>query len=139
MKNILVFLVVGVCLVTFLTGCGGEDPVAVASRVAQDWTEQSVSEISEDIGEMVTLNIPVLRSIASSVIESSVRDALDWRLSTPSKIAENRYKVFATVTAQFSVILLGTYTISADYELYIDTKNERVIDATLDLGSFDFQ
>ena len=138
-KKILIFSVVSIFSAISTTGCVSEDLAVVASTVAEDWTKESVSNVSEDIGELVTLNIPLLRSIAASIIKNAIRDVLEWEFSTPSEISENRYEVVARAKAQFSIPLVGTYAVSVDYHLEIDVKNETVIDASIDLGSFSFE
>ena len=51
-------------------------------------------------------------------------------------MAEDRYEVTATAYTDTELSLLGTYEISLDYDLTIDTGNRQVLNADVDVSSF---
>ena len=134
-SRIIIPLILLAVIITSVIGCG-EDPVVVAQEVARDWTNTSVSEISEDIGAFSTGNIPLLKDVAASIVEGAIRDDLTWSYGKPQRLSDDIYLVVATASSDFDIFLIGSYTVSMDYRLEIDTKYKKVLDAPFDIDSF---
>ena len=127
MGSILRYCVCALLLPVFgiaVAACSGADPEQVATEVAQQWTESSIDEVSRLLGEVVTGGTPVLERITESVIGMHIRERVQWSLSTPSKVAEDRYEVVASTRVPIDINLVAlewSSVVSVDLELSIDT------------------
>lgn len=130
-------LVIGVIVI--LVCCAPKDPVAIASKVAEDWAANNVDDVSKNIAGLVINNNPLLQTVVGATIANEINQRIKWEFLYPEKIEENQYVVIATAYAVVELPLLGNYKLSVNYNLEIDTKNKKVMNFTIDAGSFAMQ
>jgi len=116
--------------------CSPVDPAEIASKVAREWTANNIDVVSKGIAGQVVSNNPILETTVAIVISNEIKQRIVWEYSPPNKLDENRYGVVATAFTPVEIPLLGNYKASLNYNLEIDTKEKRVINADIDAGSF---
>lgn len=124
-----------------VVACSGGDPEEVATEVAHQWIDSSVEEVSEILAELLTSGTPVLNQLAGSLIEGQIRERVQWTLSTPSKVAEDRYKIVASarVPIDIDALIKWNSVVSLDFSLSINTAQREVVSWFPDSASFDVQ
>ena len=139
MKTLFRTTLVALGAVLLSPGCGGSDPGDVALQVSRDWANESIKEVSEDIGGALVGEIPVLGRMAASLIEDQIRENITWDFSATVKGPQNQYDVVATAITEAKInvplIVDKTYAVSVDFRLEVDTDVERVTRSRLDVLS----
>ena len=110
-------------------GFSKQDPKATAMEAAREWTRSSIDSVAQMLGLAVTEGTPVLQNAASSLIRNQIKQKVEWTYSEPGNLAEDRYRVIATGSAPLQIGLLThkwKATVSADFELLIDTMEKRL-------------
>lgn len=139
MKKLAILL--SVLITTFLpltSACTSAESIAI--QVAKEWTSDSdtIIAIADEIADLALENIPGVTSLLLPIIKEQVVEGVSWTYSTAVKTGENRYKVTAKSTLTLDLSLLGSYGISVDFPLTVDTVQREVDTWTVDAGSFDF-
>ena len=116
--------------------CAPKDPAVIASKVAEEWTSNNVDGVSRSIANLVTNSNPLVETAIAMAIEKEINQRIAWEYSHPQKLAEERYEVITTAYTEIELPLLGSYRVSLNYNLEIDTKHKQVIDAKMDVSSF---
>ena len=135
-------------LVTPLSSCISEEKEKPKEQyeyfepIAEEWVHDYIDEISEEMGNRVTLNIPGLKDLAGQVIKDGLGDDLQWYIVTVERNTstnENfvRVRLSRTFTIDVDIKipnLSKAYTIELDYILNV--KDDVVKDFDIDLDSF---
>jgi len=141
MTKIIVLLLMAMALAGLWAGCGGgESKEDIATEVAREWVDTSIGLVSEATLELIVGEKPALTQLAGGFIADQVRQNLSWTYSAPKKASEDRYSVTATGVADFKIDILPflgekAYSVSAPFNLDIDTGARTVSDWSLDLLS----
>ncbi len=140
MTRITALLLTSMALVGLWVGCGGgESREDIATEVARGWVNTSIDQVSDATVELIIGENPSLTQLAGGVIAGEIRDNLSWTYSVPKRESEDRYSVTATAVAdlKIDIPLLGdkAYSVSAPFNLEVDTKARTVSDWSLDLLS----
>ena len=140
MTKITVLLLTSMALVGLWAGCGGgESKEDIATGVAREWVNTSTGLVSEATVELIVGEKPALTQLAGGIIADQIRENLSWTYSVPKEESEDRYSVTATAVAdlKIGIPLLGekAYSVSAPFNLEIDTDARAVSDWSLDLLS----
>ena len=141
-KGIVILLVtIFVCIgaIPLLSGCAPKDPADIATKVAEEWTENNIDSVSKSIAGMSSERSVLFEKVVEMAIEKEIKDRLSWEFSTPRKISEDRYEVIVTAYAPIDLAIMGVHKASVNHILTIDTENELVLNAELDPGSFAFK
>ena len=125
-----------IILASIFCRCAPKDQANIASKLAQDWASNNVDSVSKSIASLVVNNNPLLQTVIGTAITKEINQRIAWEYSHPRKLAEERYEVIATAYAVIELPLLGSYKISVNYNLEIDTKNKKIISSNIDAGSF---
>ena len=111
----------------------------MVQRVAMEWTDSAIDDVSTLLADQVIGGNPVLEAIASFAIAGQIRDRTEWRLSEPERLEDGRYTLTATLAAPISVRLLiieRSYEVTAEFFLTIDAQKSEVVEWHLYPGSF---
>ncbi len=140
MTKIAALLLTSITLVGLWAGCGGgESKEDIATAVAKEWVNTSIDLVSDATVELVVGENPALTQLAGGVIADQIRENLSWTYSGPKEESEDRYSVTATAVADLKIglPLLGEkeYSVSAPFNLEIDTAARTVSEWSLDLPS----
>jgi len=132
---------VSILLTAFINiaGCANEDPAEIANKVAMEWAENNVHIVADNIAGLIASDNPLVKAALSMTVSAEIKDRISWEYSVPRRLADDRYEVTATAYTVLEVPVLGTYRISVNYILEIDTANRKVTNASLDPGSFSMQ
>lgn len=129
-----VFLFIAVISVFFC--CAPKDPADIASKVAKEWTSNNVNDVSRGMASLIANSNPLVETAIAMGIGKEINQRIAWEYSQPQKLAEERYQVVTTAYTELELPLLGSYKISVNYNLEVDTKNKQVIGANMDVSSF---
>ena len=140
MTKIAILLLTSMALVGLWAGCGGgESKEDIAAGVAREWADTSIDQVSDDTVKLIIGEKPFLTQLVGGVIADQIRENLSWTYSVPKEEGEDRYSVTATAVAdlRIDIPLLGekAYSVSAPFNLEIDTDARAVSDWSLDLHS----
>jgi len=111
-------------------------------RAVHKWVDENVDELAEQIGPLLTGNLPLLRDVASELIKKGLLAWLDVKILKITTI-ENEHMYSARAELEFPIVaklpLLGEkrYSVSVQYDLIIE--NGEVTDADIDVTSFDWK
>lgn len=137
LKIMMLSLSLAICAWSVI-GCGGPNKEDIALEVAQQWVDASIDRVSGAVVDVVAGEYPALANIATAVVAEQVQKNLVWEYSTPRGESGDRYSLIATATADFEikVPLLDdkAYSISAPFDLVVDTTARSVVDWSLILG-----
>jgi len=138
-KNI-ALLLMAMALAGLWAGCGGgESKEDIATEVAREWVNASIGLVSQATVELIVGEKPALTQLAGGVIADQIRQNLSWTYSAPKEESEDRYSITATAVADFKIDipLLGEreYSVSAPFNLEVDTGSRAVSEWSLDLLS----
>ena len=134
----LITLFVCIVAIPLFSGCT-KDPADIATKVAEEWTENNVDNMSKSIAGLSADRSALFEKIVAMAIEKEIKERLSWEISTPRKLSEDRYEVIVTAYAPVDMAIMGVHRASVDHILTIDTEKELVLDAKLDPNSFDFK
>ena len=91
-------------------------PERIADEVARQWAEDSAAEVGDAIAEALLEEEPLLRPVASAVVETVLERTITWSFRSASQYQGTLYDVIATASVETDVDLplLGakTYVIS---------------------------
>lgn len=121
-----------------IIGCQRTNHAEIATRIAEDWTSESVAYVSEEMALLIISDIPLVTDAFTSLIEGQITEHVAWSYSQPSKLSDNRYKVIPTAMSTIDVPMIGSYSVSADFLLTVDTEQEKVVNWGIDTNSFEF-
>lgn len=131
-SHILLFII----LTNVLSSCAPSEPAGIAANLAKEWTTNNIDSVSKGIAAQVVRNNPLLEATISAVISNEIKYRITWGYSKPRKTDGDRYEVITTAAIPVEIPVLGSYKISVNYNLQIDTKAKRVLSADMDAGSF---
>ena len=98
--------------------------------MARQWAEDSAAEIGDAIAEALLEEEPLLRPVASAVVEAVLERIITWSFSSASQYQDTLYDVIATASVETDVDipLLGarTYVISLPFTVRVDTSNRTI-------------
>ena len=129
-------IIIFIIALPVIPGCSQKDPAIIATEVAKEWASQNIDTVSKSIAGLIVSESPLFTKIVATTIENKINQNISWEFSEPQKMAEDRYEVTATAYTDTELSLLGTYEISLDYDLTIDTGNRQVLNADVDVSSF---
>jgi len=129
-----IFLFITIISVFFC--CTPEEPAEIASTLAKEWTLKNVDSVSRSIAGLVANSNPLIETAITMVIAKEINQRITWQYSQPEKLAEERYRVVITASSKMEIPLLGSYKVSVNYNLEIDTRSRQVTSANIDAGSF---
>ena len=116
--------------------CAPKDPADIARKVAEEWASNNVDDVSRSVAGLIVDSSPLFEKAVAMAIEKAINQRIAWEYSHPKKLAEERYEVVTTAYAEIEFPLLGSYRVSVNYDLEIDTRQKQVISADMDVGSF---
>lgn len=135
--SIILIIILGFSLA--VTACGKKqeetDPVKIATSVAKEWTAKNMDSISQQIADAAITDNALLAKVAAALIKQQIKNHTEWTYSTPAKISDNVYKVIPHAVSNFSITLVGSFTIAVDFQLTIDTAQKQVTNSSIDIGS----
>ncbi len=155
MKRVLSSATVLLVLCTLLlqsVGCGGgnNDTINCDSKdyppelkpfvpIVEAWIYDYIDEISDEIGALVTANLPVARDIASAVVKKAITKNLQCKIieaEARQSGQEHDVRVRLAFPLEFDLPKLPTkaYNIEVDYILRV--REGSVVDSNIDLDSF---
>ena len=108
-------------------------------QAAHKWVDENVDELAEQIGPLLTGNLPFISDVASDLIKRGLLGWLEVNVLHHDAL-EGRHRYFARVELSFpvevKVPLIGEkrYSVSVQYDFIIE--NEEVTDADIDTTSF---
>jgi hypothetical protein len=129
-----IFLVITVISIFFC--CAPKDPAVIAIEVAEEWASNNVNDVSKNIAGLVANSNPLIEAAVAMALGQQINQKMSWEYSNPQKLAEERYGLVATAYSEIELPLLGSYKVSVNYNLEIDTKLKQVISANMDASSF---
>ena len=126
------YAIIILCVALFLimAGCSSQTPEEIALEVANEWTVSSIDRIADRLGKAAAGGAPLLDNIASSKIREQIEGKVQWRISNPSKISEEKYRVVAGASVPLDIrvaVVNWSGQIGADFLLQIDTKDKSVV------------
>ncbi len=149
-------VVAGSLLVALLlaAGCAGEseprpdDPPpevrgkAAVDTAVGDWIPGNVDDIAEEIGSLVTGDIPIARDIATEAIRTALLARYELsveHIEDPEGEDSYAARVGISFPVRITLPLLGEkeYLLRVAYDITI--KNGEVIDSSLDASSFEME
>jgi FtsZ-binding cell division protein ZapB len=115
--------------------CGNTEPFV------ELWLEANIDDISEMVGGLITLNMPIAKDIAAKVVEQALMSYLEWDIVNTALSPDNQTCI-KTVRLTFPIKmdlaqLSMQYGVQVDYLLRI--RENRVIDSDIDLESFNMK
>lgn len=126
----LLMLAVGLGCSSSPTPTPTPQPERIADEVARQWAEDSAAEIGDAIAEALLEEEPLLRPVASAVVEAVLERIITWSFSSASQYQDALYDVIATASVETDVDipLLGakTYVISLPFTVRVDTSNRTI-------------
>ena len=116
-----------------------EDPCADIESAVQDWVQDNVTELSKEIGSLVTRDLPVVRAIAAKAIETALLAWLEFSVEDvePLKSGDRcsaRVKLEFPLEMQIPLVGKKGYRVSLEYDVIVE-KGE-VTDSDIDISSF---
>ena len=115
--------------------CEGIEPVVEA------WIDDNLDEVGEEVGKLVTLDLPIARDIVAAAVERALQSYLEWEIveAEPSQAKQTCIaRVRLTFPLRIDLPLISLeHQVQVDYELHI--RENRVVDADFDLDSFQME
>ncbi len=107
----------------------------------ETWLESHADSISQEIGALVTGNLPIARDIAAAAAKTALLAYLEWEVIEIEKL-EGGQEQIATVRLIFPLrlklaVISEEHRIQVDYVLRI--RDCIVVDSYLDLDSFQME
>jgi len=107
--------------------------------IVEAWIYDYIDEISDEIGALVTANLPVARDIASAAVKKAITKNLQCKIieaEARQNGQEHDVRVRLAFPLEFDLPKVPTkkYTVEADYILRVREGN--VVDSNIDLDSF---
>ena len=132
-----------VLLAAFSVGCEAKpDPAILAQNLAEEYIDDNVDSISEDIAGLIYEQNPLLREIGGELIEDEIHQKVQWIYSPATSIGDETYKLVATGQVDVEVgVSIAKVTVEVDIpiDLTIDVASERVVsDIDLKRARIDF-
>ena len=134
----IVFVLLLLSVISVLWGCTPKAPAVIATQVAKEWSADNVKDVSKNIVDLISGDNPLVEMAVAMAIENQINQKIAWEYSEPRKLGEDQYEVIATAYTSIDVPLFGSYKISLNYDLKIDTQHKQVISADTDISSFVF-
>ena len=135
-------------LAAMTIGCGGPDREAIASEVARQWVEDSVTAVTGAAVELlkaeptvqgVLEDFPAAEGLLEVLVADRIDEGISWQYSVPAEVDGLTYRVVATAAAnaELSVPLVGDWQIdiTLPFPLTIDTDAEAVTDWAADFAN----
>ena len=116
-----------------------EGPFAEIETAVQDWVQDNMAELSEDIGILVTGDLPLARDIVAKAIETALGAWLEYSIEQTQPL-EGTNKYSARVKLEFplelEIPLVGKigYRVSIAYDIVVE--NGQVTETDIDISSF---
>ena len=151
MKRLLPFVVLVMSLACFLqfAGCGGEtngtgdadsipETEECLESAVETWINSHLDSISEEIGTLVTGDLPIAKGLAAGAVKTALLASLQWEIGEVEAL-EGKQEQIARVRLTFPlelklVVISEEHRIQVDYVLRI--RDCTVVDSYLDLDSF---
>jgi len=119
-----------------------EVPCGDVESAVEDWVVADVDELSEQIGSLVTGDLPLARDIVAKAIETALLAWLEFSVESVEPL-EGTDGCSARVKLEFpleiEIPLLGKkgYRISVSYDIIVE--DGKVTDSDIDLASFEMR
>lgn len=119
-----------------------EDHYSDVENAVQDWVVANVDELSEQIGSLVTGNLPLARDIVAKVIETALLTWLESSVESVEPLAGTdgysaRVKLEFPLELQIPLVGKKGYRVSVKYDIIIEDGD--VTDSDIDLDSFEMR
>lgn len=114
---------------------GGERKAKDAVR---NWEKSQVARIAKDIVRIIPDKVPFLRDVAESSLSNIINKNMEFSMNEPQKVSKELYHVVDTVRVRVGpdIPLIGRrFTLSIDYNISVNVKEKRVVEAKADIGS----
>ena len=123
-------------------GNNGKSESERALDAAQQWSQDGVDDVSEDIVKFAIGEIPLVGNLVAELVAELVEDRINgvliWRYSAPEKVANKVYTLTAesVVRIDFTLPILGqkTFDIVVPIDLTVDVERIEVTDALFKLS-----
>jgi len=109
-----------------------------AKSVVRDWEKKRVTNIVNDIAKIIPQHAPFLHDIAMSSLSNLINKNLVFLTGEPERVSKDLYSIVDTVKVNIGpgIPFIGKqFKISINYNLKIDVKEKRIIEAKPDIGS----
>jgi len=109
-----------------------------ATSIVRDWEKSQVSTIAKDIVRIIPDKAPFLRDIASGSLTSLINKNLEFFAAEPEEVSGNIYRVMDTARVKVGpgIPFIGKqFTLSINYNVKVDVKEKRIVEAKPDLTS----
>ena len=138
MRTAMLGLMLAACLYA-MVACGGPAQSEIALEMSQKWTTSSIDQATGAVVDMLIDEYPLVAQIATAVVAEQIRNNLSWTYGTPVQEGSDRYSVRVTAGADIKIAVpfMGEkeYSVSAPFDLMVNTKTETVEKWALDLLS----
>lgn len=105
------------------------------------WLKNNVDNIAETIGELITLDLPIVKNIASELVSEALLHFLQWEIVDTESASDDQTCIVRTrlfVPIKIDLPLLSKeFKVQVDYLLYVRGGN--VMDSDIDLQSFEME
>ena len=139
MKPGIRFALLAALLVVMLAsvGCGGKSDEEIVQNAVDEWTKAGLRDLSDEMGSLITGDIPVARSVVAGAIHSAIEEKVEWDVGPVTPAVGGRLMADVDFSVSFEIDVLAlksSYTLSFVYSVLVE--DEKVIDADLDLREF---
>jgi len=104
----------------------------------EEWIDDNMDDLSEQIGELVTGDLPIARDIVAEAVKRALLSYLEWKIIEVETSEDKRERI-ARVRLVFP-LRLELQVISREYQIRVDyvlrIRENRVVDSDIDLDSF---
>ena len=119
-----------------------EVPLSEIESAVQDWVVSNVDEVSEQIGSLVTGDLPLARDIVAKAIKTGLLSWLEFSIEYEESLkGTDRYsaRVRLEFPLEVEIPLVGKkgYRVSVSYDIIVE--DGKVTDSDIDLDSFEMR
>ena len=136
---LLVGAIVAVVLVlAVFQGGNGKSESERALDAAQQWTQDGIDDVSEDIVKFAIGEIPLVAELVAELLEDRINDVLTWEYSMPEMVTSDIYQLTAesTVSLEFTLPIIGQkiFDIVIPIDLTVDVNRVEVTEASFNIS-----
>ena len=106
--------------------CSSKSQEDTAIEVAQEWTDDSIENVSDDVVQLLLGQFPSIGGIAGDILADQVKEMVDWDYQAIGSEGDNTYRIVATASVSLEISLPVVedreYEISLPFDLWVDTK-----------------
>ena len=113
-----------------LFGCSGESQEDIALEVAENWTDDSIENVSDSVVQLVVGEYPIVSRLAGDILATQIKERVSWTYRGIGSEGDDSYRVVATASVNLSISLPviedREYAVSLPIDLWIDTEDRSV-------------